>query len=102
MVDCSYLYDKSRFLSAVMLSLSAIIGLEMPFINVISKIDLLRNFGRPDMHLTFYGNLAGLEHMFYFDKNSDNEFERKYGKLTSSLSQVIENYGLVGYSLLDI
>lgn len=67
LVDCTYLYDKNRFLSAVMLSLTAIIGMEMPFINVISKIDLLKHLGRPDMNLFFYSTLSGIEHMFMFD-----------------------------------
>lgn len=33
---------------------------------------------------------------------ADTEFERKWGKMRTEMSQVIENYGLVGYSLLDI
>ena len=67
MVDCTYLYERNRFLAAVLLSLTAIIGLEMPFINVISKIDLLKNLGRPNMHLSYYGNITGMEYMFYLD-----------------------------------
>jgi hypothetical protein len=73
-----------------MLSLTAIIGLEMPFINVISKIDLIKTLGRPDMNLFFYSNLAGLEHMFFFDNDEDNPFNKKFGKLTKNLSEVIE------------
>lgn len=54
LVDSSYLYDRYKFLSAMMLSLSSIIGMEMPFINIITKVDLLGQMGRPDMNLMFY------------------------------------------------
>jgi len=54
LVDVSYLYDKYKFLSAMTLSLTSLIGMEMPFINLITKVDLLAQMGRPDMNLSFY------------------------------------------------
>lgn len=54
MVDISYLYDRYRFLSALTLSLTALINLEVPFLNFISKVDLMKQMGRPDMNLMFY------------------------------------------------
>jgi len=54
MVDVSNLYDRYRFLSAMTLSLTALINLEMPFLNMITKVDLMKEMGRPDMNLMFY------------------------------------------------
>lgn len=71
LVDCTYLYDKNRFLASMMLSLTATIGMEMPFINAITKIDLLKNFGRPDLNLSFYNSISGLEYLFYEDKSPE-------------------------------
>jgi len=51
LVDVSYLYDRNRFLSAMMLSLTAIVGMEMPFINAITKVDLMKKLGKPEMNL---------------------------------------------------
>lgn len=74
LVDCTYLYDKHRFLASVLLSLTAIIGMEMPFINLISKIDLLQNLGRPDMNLSFYGSISGLKYLFFGESSvNDND-----------------------------
>lgn len=42
MVDVSYLYDRYRFLSALTLSLTALINLEVPFLNFITKVDLMK------------------------------------------------------------
>ena len=106
----SYLYDKHRFLSALALSLTAIIGMEMPFINAITKVDLLGKFGRPDMNLTFYNEISGLKYLFYECQEEEEDagqpkktpFQIKYGKLTSQLCELIENFNLVQYSLIDI
>mmetsp|Transcript_15550 Transcript_15550/g.10924 ORF Transcript_15550/g.10924 Transcript_15550/m.10924 type:complete len:87 (+) Transcript_15550:454-714(+) len=72
LVDASYLYDKHRFMSAMLLSLTAVVNAEMPFINLITKIDLFKSMGRPDMNLLFYNNPSGLEYMF-FNEITDGE-----------------------------
>lgn len=41
LVDASHITDASRYLSLVLLSLRAMLMLELPHINVLSKIDLL-------------------------------------------------------------
>ena len=104
LVDCTYLYDKHRFLSALLLSLTALVGLEMPFLNVITKLDLLKTLGRPDMNLSFYSSISGLEYLFFDQDDPSNQtaFAKKYSNLTKQLCQVIENFNLVGYTLLDI
>jgi hypothetical protein len=76
--------------------------MEMPFINLISKIDLLKQLGRPDMNLTFYNSVSGLKHLFYGESESDQPFQKKFGKLSEALCEVIENFQLVGFSFLDI
>ena len=66
MVDASYLYDRYKFLAAMTLSLSSIVGIEIPFINLITKMDLLKTMGRPDMNLMFYqGTTQGLKYLFF-------------------------------------
>lgn len=72
LVDCTYLYDKHRFLSALLLSLTALVGLEMPFLNCISKLDLLKTLGRPDMNLSFYNSISGLEFLFFDQDDPSN------------------------------
>lgn len=41
LIDASYLYDRYKFLAAMTLSLTSLIGIEVPFINLITKMDLL-------------------------------------------------------------
>jgi len=102
LVDASYLYDKHRFLSAMMLSLTAIISLEMPFLNAISKIDLIAKLGRPDCSLSFYQNCAGLNMMFFAPDEGAGPFAKKYNQMSKELCKLLENMNLVGFSLLDL
>ena len=61
LIDASYLYDRYKFLAALTLSLSSLVGMEIPFVNLITKMDLLTTMGRPDMNLMFYqGTTDGL------------------------------------------
>ena len=66
LVDVTYLYDKHRFLASMTLALTAAIGLETPFLNMITKVDLLAKLGRPDMGLSFYeGVTSGLKFLYF-------------------------------------
>ena len=102
LVDVSYLYDRNRFLSAMTLSLTAIIGMEMPFINAITKVDLMKKLGKPEMNLQFYNEIQGLHYMFYDAQYAETPFLKKYGKLTVELCNLIDNFNLVQYTMIDI
>jgi GTPase SAR1 family protein len=99
MVDISYVYDRYRFLSALTLSLTALINLEVPFLNFITKVDLLGQMGRPDMNLMFYhGTTYGLKYLFFGEyteaeqKIVKKNFNYRYSRLTKSLCELLENY----------
>ena len=58
--------DAYKYLSAVTLSMTAKIGFEdAPLINIISKIDLLKKLGRPQMNLIDLENISGIHYMFW-------------------------------------
>jgi hypothetical protein len=43
--DAHYITDASKFISVVLLALRAMMQLEMPHVNVLSKVDLLSTYG---------------------------------------------------------
>ena len=116
LVDISYLYDRYRFLSAMMLSLTSLVGMEIPLINLITKIDLLSTMGKPDMNLMFYnGTTSGLKYMFFNEYDQADEakklektktkkpnFSDRFAKLTQSLCELLENYSQVSFTMVDI
>lgn len=81
---------------------------DAPVINIVSKLDLLKKLGRPQMNLVDLENLSGLHYMFWDFGDDDGDtpakaFDRKYGALTRSLADLIESYmNFNGYLLCDI
>ena len=43
--DAHYVTDASKYVSVLMLSLRAMLHLELPHINVLSKVDLITQYG---------------------------------------------------------
>jgi hypothetical protein len=43
--DAHYITDASKFISVTLLALRALMALELPHVNVLSKIDLLASYG---------------------------------------------------------
>lgn len=46
LIDSQFMVDGSKFLSVTMAALSAMVNLELPHVNIISKIDLLSKSAR--------------------------------------------------------
>ena len=84
------------------LCLTSLIGMEMPFINFITKVDLLSTMGKPDMGLNFYqGTTSGLKYMFFGEYEQAKELEQtdtkvtfndRFARLTKSLCDLFETY----------
>lgn len=58
------------------------------------------------MNLIDLENISGISYLFWGEENEEvpeKSFKKKYGKLTKSLSELIENYmSYEGYLLLDL
>ncbi|KAI3898580.1 hypothetical protein MKW92_015885 [Papaver armeniacum] len=54
LVDAHLCSDPGKYVSALLLSLSTMLHLELPHINVLSKIDLIESYGKLAFNLEFY------------------------------------------------
>jgi|JI6StandDraft_1071083.scaffolds.fasta_scaffold31462_4 hypothetical protein len=63
--DCTYVYGLKHFLSMCMMSLASMINFEVPHINVLNKIDLMKG-RRLGTHLQDYLNAPSLQEMVEF------------------------------------
>lgn len=99
-VDSHHANDPSKYITVVLNSLVSMLHIETPFINVLSKIDLIEQYGKTDFRIDYYCELPDLSRLV--EMISDDPFLKKYKKLTNSLAEIIENYGLVSYVPLDI
>ncbi|EKX45727.1 hypothetical protein GUITHDRAFT_157844 [Guillardia theta CCMP2712] len=54
LVDAHHCSDASKFVAASLMSLASMTMLELPHVNILSKIDLVQRLGRLDFNLDYY------------------------------------------------
>ncbi|KAK8977371.1 hypothetical protein V6N11_034421 [Hibiscus sabdariffa] len=100
LVDAHLCSDPGKYVSALLLSLSTMLHLELPHINVLSKIDLIESYGKLAFNLDFYTDVQDLSYLqHHLDQDPRSA---KYRKLTKELCEVIEDFSLVNFTTLDI
>ncbi|KAM6499374.1 Conserved hypothetical ATP binding domain containing protein [Amanita muscaria] len=97
--DAHYVTDASKYVSVLLLSLRAMLHLELPHINVLSKVDLVTQYGDLDFNLDFYTQVQDLS---YLENALSASVPQKFTKLNMELISLIEDYSLVGFETLAV
>jgi GTPase SAR1 family protein len=99
LIDSLMINDSTRFFSGVLMCLSAMIQLELPHINVMTKCDLIHKDEAKRNEL--------LEK--FFDPNAEDlmrdinaKTTGKYRLLNEAISQLISDYSMVSFLPLDV
>ncbi|TCD71005.1 hypothetical protein EIP91_000503 [Steccherinum ochraceum] len=96
--DAHYVTDASKYISVLMLSLRAMLHLELPHINVLSKVDLLKQYGDLDFNLDFYTEVQDLSHL----ENALSTASPRFAALNMAICSLIEDFSLVGFETLAV
>ncbi|KAG2120532.1 uncharacterized protein F5147DRAFT_756551 [Suillus discolor] len=96
--DAHYVTDAAKYVSVLLLSLRTMLHLELPHVNVLSKVDLIAQYGDLDFSLNFYTEVQDLSYL----ENALNTSSPRYTALTKELCSVIEDYGLVEFETLAV
>jgi len=100
LVDSFYCNDATKFISVLLTSLSTMLQLALPHINVLSKMDLLEKYGKLAFNLDYYTEVMDLTYLI--EELKDDEFAKKYASLNEALVSVIQDYSLVSFSTLHV
>ena len=85
----------------MLIALSSKLHLELPQINVLSKIDHLEKFqSKPAFNLEFYSEILDLS--FRTELLDEDVFTSKYKKMNEGICSVIEDYALVSFVPLNM
>ncbi|KAF7996996.1 hypothetical protein HCN44_005273 [Aphidius gifuensis] len=95
-VDSQFMVDASKFLSGTMAALSVMINLELPHVNILSKIDLLSKSSRKQLE-----NYLEPDPDSLMAETNDDPWHKKYRNLTEALGKLIEDYSLVRFLPLN-
>lgn len=89
LIDSHYCTEPSNFLSAALLGTTVMLKLELPTVNVLSKVDLLASYGPLPFSLEFFTDCQDLNRLVPFlhqghDDTTTNNDDAKYSSVSST------------------
>lgn len=100
LVDSSYCADPSKYISVLLLALRSMLQLEYPHVNILSKIDLIKNYAPLPFNLDFYTDVQDLEHLLPHLERS--QVSPRFAKLNEAIVELVENFSLVAFEVLAV
>jgi hypothetical protein len=77
--------------------------MEMPHVNVLTKIDKVSSYDELPFNLNYYTDVDDLSYLTpYLESESPALRSDKFGKLNEAIANMIESYGLVRYEVLAV
>lgn len=120
LVDCVNLVKPSQYISILLLTLRSMLQMDLPQVNILSKIDMLKGYADTEVYrdeedvkrglpfnLEYYTRAEELQYLIPFIETEENNprasfFKQKYQNLTACIADLIEDYHLISYQVLAI
>lgn len=91
------------YISALLLSLRSMLQLDLPHINVLTKIDNLSNYPPLPFNLDFYTEVQDLSYLLpHLEAESPRLTHNKFASLNKAIIELVEDFGLVGFHTLAV
>ena len=101
--DSFCLTQPSLYVSNLLLSLRAMLQMDMPHINVLSKIDRISSYDPLPLNLDYYTDVDDLSYLQPFlEEETPAVRSNKFSKLNEAVASMIETYSLVRYEVLAV
>jgi len=95
LVDSHYCSDPGKFISVCLTSLTTMMQIELPHINLLSKVDLVEKYGKLQFNLDYYTEVLDLEYLL--DCFPEDNFTKKYRALNKAMTDLVTDYSLVNF-----
>ena len=103
LIDSYSLTLPSMYISALLLSLRAMLQMDLPHLNVLTKIDNLVNYGPLPFNLDFYTEVQDLSYLMpHVEAESTRLSHEKFGRLHNAIVELVEDFGLVAFETLAV
>lgn len=97
-LDSHYMVDSSKFLSASLTALAAMMNLEVPHVNLLSKMDQLDKKSRTQLDVFLEPDIREL----LSSDHTGSRFNKKFHSLTMGLAKIVDDHSLVRYVPINI
>jgi len=95
LVDSHHCSDPTKFISVCLTSLTAMLQISLPHVNLLSKVDLVEKYGKLQFNLDYYTDVLDLEYIL--DTFPEDNFTKKHKQLNEALTGLISDYSLVNF-----
>lgn len=103
LIDCYFITSPSQYVSILLLALRSMLMMDLPQINVFSKIDLLKSYGPLPFRLDYYTEVQDLDYLQpLIGAESASALGKRYRKLTEALSELVSDFNLVSFEVLCV
>jgi len=98
LIDSQFMIDGAKFISGTMAALSVMVNLEMPHVNVLTKMDLLSKTTRGQLDKYLEPDPKAL----LGEITNESAWGRKHKKLSEAIGTLIEDFSLVRFVPLNV
>uniref|UniRef100_A0A1B0GJX5 GPN-loop GTPase 3 n=1 Tax=Lutzomyia longipalpis TaxID=7200 RepID=A0A1B0GJX5_LUTLO len=98
LLDSQFMIDGAKFISGTMAALSVMVNIELPHVNILSKMDLLSKSARKQLDKYLEPDPMAL----LSEVNTESAWGRKHQKLSEAIGSLIDSFSLVRFLSLDI
>lgn len=98
LLDSQFMIDGAKFISGTMAALSVMVNVELPHVNILSKMDLLSKSARKQLDRYLEPDPMAL----LSEVNTESAWGRKHQKLSEAIGNLIDSFSLVRFIPLDI
>lgn len=92
LLEAPFVIDRSKFFSGALSAMSAMILLELPHINILSKIDLLKDEVSKKQLKQFLN-----PDPLVLEKDADKQLNPRFARLNKSIAQLVDDFGMVQF-----
>jgi GPN-loop GTPase len=101
--DCFCLTQPSLYISNILLALRAMLQMDLPHINVLTKIDRIADYDPLPFNLDYYTEVQDLRYLMpSLDAETPAIRSGKFSRLNEAIAGLVENFGLVSFEVLAV
>ncbi|RYO93499.1 hypothetical protein DL764_007992 [Monosporascus ibericus] len=101
--DSFCLTQPSLYISNLLLTLRAMLQMDLPHINVLTKIDKVASYDPLPFNLDFYTEVQDLSYLQpHLEEESPVLRSEKFGRLNEAIANLVENFSLVRFEVLAV
>ena len=103
LIDSYNLTLPSMYISALLLSLRAMLQMDLPHLNVLTKIDNLHKYPPLPFNLDFYTEVQDLSYLIpHLKDEAPFLANSKFDALNKAIVEVVQDFGLVAFETLAV